>query len=86
MHSSVPAGKHQQMGLMLPGTEWVTAWRDREVWMQSEPRRPDGVLNVRRRARGEEGATDRDSSRRSSDPTLDLEATRRELRGQRGED
>ena len=42
--------------------------------MQSEPRRPDGVLNVRWRARGEEGAKDRDSFMRTGltlhvDPT-----------------
>ncbi len=55
--------------------------RSREVWMQSEPRRPDGEwghpsrcycfrrsVPTRRRSRGEEGAADRDSSRRSSDP------------------
>ena len=36
--------------------------RDREVWMQFEPCCPDGVLNVRRRAHGEKGAADRDSS------------------------
>ena len=49
----------------IPAANGRSAWRDREVWMQSEPRRPDGVLNVRRRARGEEGAADRDSFMRT---------------------
>ena len=61
----------------IPAACGRSAWRDqgsffppwkkrsREVWMPSEPRRPDGVLNVRRRARGEECAADRDRFRRT---------------------
>jgi len=52
------------------GTDPTSAWRDREVWMQSEPGLPRIILDVYPRLRGEEGANDRDSFTRSSDRPL----------------
>jgi len=67
MHSSVPAGSISNLA-DTPGTDGMSAWSDREVWMQSEPGWPQIILHVYRRPPGEEGAEDRDHSRRSSYP------------------
>jgi hypothetical protein len=87
----VPEALPMEGALSLNNSRGPSAWRDqgsffppwkkrsREVWMPSEPRRPDGEwghpsrsfrfrrsVPTRRRARGEEGAADRDPSMRSA--------------------
>ena len=49
----------------IPAGSGRSAWRDREIWMQSEPRRPKTILVVCMRPRGEEGAKGRDSFMRT---------------------
>jgi len=52
-----------------------SAWRDREVWMQSEPRRPRIILDVYPRPPGEEGAPDRDSFMRTGRTCMSTQET-----------
>ena len=49
----------------IPAANGRSAWRDREVGMQSEPGWPRIILAVYPRPPGEEGAPDRDSSMRT---------------------
>ncbi len=49
----------------IPAANGRSAWRDREVWMPSEPGWPRIILVVYPRPPGEEGAKDRDSFMRT---------------------
>jgi hypothetical protein len=49
----------------IPAANGRSAWRDREVGMQSEPGWPRIILDVYPRPPGEEGAPDRDSFMRT---------------------
>ena len=49
----------------IPAANGRCAWRDREVWMQSEPCCPRIILSYIRAACGEECAADRDSFMRT---------------------